>query len=60
LKKGFNSALKDITLKENVALALKTPKPNVSPHPDHLPLASATGVHLPETHHIPQLYLITI
>ena len=49
--------LKDTALKENVALALKTPKPNVSPHPYHLPLASAAGVRLPKTHHIPQLYL---
>jgi len=54
---GFNSTLKDTALKENVTLALKTLNSDISPDSHHLPLARATGVLLPEAHHIAQLYL---
>ena len=55
--KGFDPALKDGALKENVALALKTSNSYSSPNPDHLPLITSTGVLLPEANHVTQLYL---
>jgi hypothetical protein len=55
--KGFNSTLKDTSLKENAALASKAFNPYVSPEPDYFPLIATTGVLLLEANHITQLDL---
>ena len=54
---GFNSALKDTSLKEDTVPTFKAFNPNVSTEPDYLPLIAAAGVLLLETNHITQLYL---
>ncbi len=55
--KGYNSTLKDTTLKEDAALAFKAFNPNISAQPYYLPLIATTRVLLLEANHITQLYL---
>jgi len=50
--KGFNSTLKDATLKDNTALAFKTFNPYISPKPDYLPFVATTGVLLLDADYI--------
>ena len=54
---GFNSALKDTSLKEDTVLTFKAFNPYISAEPDYLPLIAAAGVLLLEANHITQLYL---
>jgi len=56
-KEGFDSALKDTALEENVVLAFEALNPDISAKPHPLPFIAAAGVLLLKAHHIPQLYL---
>jgi hypothetical protein len=55
--KSFNPALKDRSAKQYPTLALEAFYTDVSSHPDHLPLITATGVLLLEADHVTQPYL---
>jgi len=54
---GFNSALKDTSLKEDTVPTFKAFNPYISTEPDYLPLIAAAGVLLLEANHIAQPYL---
>jgi len=54
---GFDSALKDATLKKDTALAFKALNTNISPKPHYLPFITAAGMFLLEANHITHLYL---
>jgi len=55
--KGFNSAFKGATLKEDATLAFEALNSYISPKPDYFPLIATTGVLLLKANYITQLYL---